>query len=322
MLRWLQGRTDVGDQVAETDRPVPASRELLVYDQPVPPQDGAIRSQAQLIAMWRGFHETADAASAQAALNLDIPPREDVLIRAQTPRYGYRRQRDRMSSITLGRFSQDSSVSCRFVVPEAGKRCCLVLRRSPAAGGEKGSPEEIPVWARGPIDAGCGVLVPMLFLQKETPFGDCRRTLEESYLFTTYNATTHMQQAADVVTVVRMAEVELGVAARDIALVAEAGMGLVGLAAWAFLGRHLDVGPVAADLGGADPADPQVWAEQAYIPLLLAAGGIRALSSLLAGRAGYVCGAAAGAREMLPASFEVTGEPGDLVSLIDAVQRL
>ncbi|MEW6756006.1 MAG: acetylxylan esterase [Candidatus Latescibacterota bacterium] len=322
MVRWLLDQPDTPRRLRESSKPVPSTPQLLVYDQPVPPYKGAIRSQAELIRTWQGLHrEPAAPAEAAAVLGLSIPARDDLLVRDQTPRHAFR-QRHGFSAIHYGRFCEDSGLQCRFVVPEKGRPAYLLLRGWQDGAQWQQFVASPPELVGRLIAEGCGILLPLLFGQAAAPeLKECRRTLEDSYLYTTYNRTPHMHQAGDVLTTVRLAELELGVPPPSLAVVAEADVGLIALAAWAFANTELETGPLAADLGGADLADPETWARQAYFPLLAGAGGVRALAGMCGRRRAHLSGVPAACQRLLPRSFRVTEECRDLAGLLQAVAR-
>lgn len=321
MQRWLIDPDHAPQRVKESRLPVPATEKLLVFDRPVPPIKGAIRSQRGLIESWQGLHQQpVSPAETAAILGLEVPAKADLLVRSQAPRHALRR-REGFSLINYGRFSEDSSLQCRFTVPEPGKPSCLLVRGWKDAGEWQRFTDQPPAAVRRLISQGWGVLVPLLFGQARVPVLDeARQTIEDSYLFTTYNRTTAMQQAGDLVTTVRLAELELGVSPSTLAVVAEGSPALVALAAWAFLAARDEIGPFAGDLGGADLVDPATWTERAYFPLLLGAGGIRALATLAGRRTALLTGVPASSRELLPRSFKARTRTADLAGLLRLLQ--
>ncbi|MFA6112002.1 MAG: hypothetical protein WDA75_24860, partial [Candidatus Latescibacterota bacterium] len=271
--------------------------------------------------IWQGLHQRpAPPAETAAILGLEVPAKADLLVRSQAPRHAFRR-REGFSLINYGRFSEDSSLQCRFVVPEPGKPSCLLVRGWKDAGEWQRFIDPPPAAVRRLIAEGWGVLVPLLFGQARVPaLDEARRAIEDSYLFTTYNRTTAMQQAGDLVTTVRLAELELGVSPSSLAVVAEGSPALIALAAWAFLSAGAEIGPFAGDLDGADLADPATWTESAYVPLLLGAGGIRALASLAGRRTAHLTGVPASCRALLPRSFKTRTRTADLAGLLRLLQ--
>ncbi len=318
MVRWLQNPDLEDKQLEESSSPVPATESLLVFDLAVPPYRKALNTQQQLIDMWQGLHREPAAADAAAdALQLQYPAREDVLIRSQTPRHAYRSQRDTLHSMVYGRFSEDSSIRCSFVPPRRGEFTYLIVRDWKEEGAWQSFCSQPPDEVRELMQDGCGVIVPLLFGQQlPTDLAAWRNLQEDSYLATTYNPTRHVHQAGDIVTTVRMAQVELGVSPANLVIVADDDMGLLTYAAWAFLCSRIRIGPVAADFGGADLTSPEVWARELYIPLLLGAGGMRALAGLVGKAAGHVSGVRADQRQLFPRSIHVHEQSADLASLL------
>jgi hypothetical protein len=323
MVRWLMDRPDTPRRLRESGRPVPGTASLQVFDRPVPPYRGAIQSQAELIRAWRALHDRPAAPRDVAGLlGLSLPAKDDLLVRSQTPRHAFRGQRQGFSAINYGRFSEDSSLQCRFVAPETGRPTYLVVRPWPEAGAWQQFAEQPPDAVRRLIAEGCGILSPLLFGQARAPgIDEYRQAIEDSYLFTTYNRTPAAHQAGDIVTTARLAELELGVAPSSLTVVADRGAGLVALAAWAFLSSRTEIGPFAGDMGDADLADPETWAGQAYFPLLAAAGGTRALAGLAAGKRAFLTGVPASCRRLLPRSFRVAEPGADLDGLLGLLAR-
>lgn len=324
MVRWLKDPTETRKRIPESPKPVPATEELLVFDRPVPPYKGAIRTQKQLLKMWRGLHTRAGAVADVAdVLQLELPARTDVLVRSQTPRHTYRVQRDGLHSITYGRFSEDSSIRCRFLPPQQGKRSYLILRSWKDEAAWQRFCSRPPACVKQLMDDGCGVLVPILFGQAAAPGVDEFRLLaDDSYLATTYNRTEHMHRAGDILTTVRMAQVELGISPSTLAAVAQGDAGLLAYAAWAFLSSQIRVGPLVADLGGADLASPAIWVKRAYFPLLLGAGGAAGLAALWGRARGHLNGVHASSRRLLPRSCKLSEKRPGLAGMLETATRM
>ena len=304
MVRWLlEGGKKGPRQLPESSAPVPSTKDLLVFDRPVPPYKGAISKQKQLFDMWRPLHtRPGSAAEVIDVLPFDMPDRSDILIRSQPSRKAYRATRDRLQSIRYGRFSQGSTLVCRFLLPLRGKRTFLLLRhwRDAEAWGRFCNRPAAGV--RQLIDAGNGILAPLLFGQSGSVESQSFIDRADSYLASTYVRTPHALCADDLLTTVRMASVEMGIRPQTMTAVADSDMGLLAWAAWALLTSKFGAGPLVADLGGADLTSSQTWVRRCYLPLLLGTGGPRALSTL--GKVtGSVSGVRAADRRLLPASW-------------------
>ena len=127
-----------------------------------------------------------------------------------------------------------------------------------------------------------------------------------------------MHRAGDIVTTVRLAETEFSLSPSALAIVADGDMALVSFAAWAFLCSQMETGPFAGDLRGMDLMDPACWAEHAYFPLLLRAGGIKDIARLCKGRRAFVSGVPASCRNLFPRTFKVVEGPHGLEDLVEA----
>lgn len=322
MARWLLDQDPGRKRLPESSKPVPATEQLLVFDKPVPPYRRAISTQKQLISMWRELHQQPAAPDQVAdALQLAYPAREDLLIRSQTPRHAYRAQRDRLHHIVYGRFSEDSSIRCRFVPPRQGERTHLILRNWRDAGAWERFCGRPPACVRAVMNRGSGVVVPLLIAQElSEDLVAWRDALEQSYLATTYNATRHVHQAGDILTTVRLAQVELRVSPAKLALVADRDMSLLAYSVWAFLCSRTRVGPFAADFGGADLIAPDTWVRRAYVPLLLGAGGMRGLAGLVGKNTGYASGVREDQRRLFPRSVGTSSGRSDLEGLLQEAE--
>ncbi|MBN1669442.1 MAG: acetylxylan esterase [Kiritimatiellae bacterium] len=311
MKRWLQDSRFRAARIPESEQPVPASDRLLVFKSAVPPRRNAIRSQKSLLNIWIRLHSEPDRAEdTAAALCLAIPPKRDLLIRGVTPRHARGARELGQNHVTYGRFSEDSTLSCHFVLPERGKRCFIVVRDWRELRQWRQAVRKPPRHVASRIRCGDGVLMPLLFAQGSThPVRQRRLELEGSYLYTSFNKTAHMCQADDIVTTAVMAATELGVAPPSLTLVASGSVALPALLAWAALARRSAVGAFAGDLGGLNLKDPATWVRHAYFPLLLRAGGIKALGRLCGRRRGLVSGVPRACRGLFPASFRVLTRP-------------
>lgn len=320
MNRWLKRGSAAEDRIPESDQPVPEPGKLLVHSTPVPPVKNAITSTDALIQMWRGLHEQPDAAvDGDATLNLSYPEKADILIRNQPPRYAYRKGTLAGNLITYGRFSEDSGLTCRFVLPQRGKPCLVILRdwKDPDAWQQFAA--DPPKAVQQAIDQGHGVIAPLLFGQRSAEAVQAYRTaIEDSYLFTTYNRTAHQHQAGDIVTTVRLAETEMKIPPKRLVLVADQDMGLIAFAAWAFLCSRTDIGPFVGDFSGMDLADPDNWARHAYLPLALRAGGVTNLARLCKGRSACLSGVQAACRKLFPKAFAIETKSLSLDALVAA----
>ncbi len=316
MRRWLQQDGQRTRRVRESRRPVPAPERLRLA--PAPAAGGAptVRNEAELLGVWRQLHcRPAPPEETAAILGLQVPPAADLLVRSQDPHHVLAR-REGMGRIHYGLFSEDSSLRCRLVVPKTGERTLLLIGDWQDASQWQGFADAPPPAYRRRIAAGWGLLAPWLFGPTGVAVVDeARQQLEESYLFTTFNRTTAMHQAGDIVTTVRLAEVELGIAPRTITVVAEGAHALVALAAWAFLSHRGAVGPLFADLSQADPTGATAWSETAWFPLLEGAGGLAALAALAGSGVACLTGMGAG-RASLPVAWRVRRARADLAGLL------
>ena len=320
MVRWLRHRGRGGDQPQESARSVPERSQLLVFDGPIPPYKGAIRSVKPLISTWRKLHaRPGDPDDVADALQLDWPARADILIRNQPPRYEYRVGREKLHAIEFGRFSQDSSIRCRFLVPSRrGSRTILLLRSYADATAWDRFTTRMQPELRRLADTGCGILVPRLFGQSGADEVATFREHYHRYLATTYDRTEHQHQLDDIVTTVRMAQVEMGINPASITIVAGADLGLLALAAWSFLRARTAVGPLVADLGDADLRAPATWVRRAYLPLVLGTGGVAALARLAGdGGNGRLSGVRATDRASMPKGLRVVAARSPFTRLLE-----
>ena len=325
MVRWLKDPAFTDKRIPESEKPVPATDKLLVFNTPVPPRKNAITTQDGLIRMWTRLHAKPDGPdNAARMLNLDMPAKSDILVRNMTPRYAYRAsKKPAQNTITYGRFSESSSLVCRFVVPDPGKRCFLIVRNWKDQAQWRKAADRPSKAVRGLIENGHGVLMPLLLGQQSTPFVDQNRSvIEESYLFTSYNKTSPMHQAGDILTTVGLADTEFRIPSSSLAIVADRDMSLVAFIAWAFLCSQTVIGPFAGDMGGMDLCDPAVWAKRAYFPLILRAGGIKDLAQLCKGGKASISGVPAACRSLFPRGFKITEPSLGLEAIISAAEGL
>ena len=301
MKRWLLDPSFTHRRVPESKLPVPESEQLLVHDTPVPPVKGAIRSTRSLIRMWSDFHQRAEPVEdMRALLDLDLPARSDLLVRNRTPRRASRGKRLKDNMVDYGRFSEDSRIKCRFVLPDGGKPTDLIVGNWAESKWER-FVSHPPVGVQKRIDAGHGLIVPLLFAQSlPEDVRDYRETVESSYVFTSFNPTRHAVQASDIATTVRLAEVELGVRPTDLRIVAERGMALLSLIVWAALSDGKQVDGFAGDFTGIDFENPNHWNRQAYLPLVLRGGGLPSLARLAGRGKGVASGVSRHQRDLLP----------------------
>ena len=324
MHRWLMDGDPKQKRIPESKKPVPEPEKLLVHSTPVPPVKNAITSRDALIEMWRGLQEKPDAeVSAAEGLNLTWPDRADILVRNQTPRYAYKKGTLSDNLITYGRFSEDSGLTCRFVLPGRGKPCFLILRDWDSPDAWQRFTGKPPKGVQELIDKGCGVVVPLMFGQRTTEavqaYGD---SIQDSYLFTSYNRTSHQHQAGDIVTTVRLAETEMKIPSKNLIIVADGDMGLRAFAAWSFLCSKTTMGPFVGDLGRADLADPETWVRRAYLPLALRGGGVRNLARLCKGNKAHLSGVKKTCRKLFPAAFKIREAPQGIQGLLKAAATL
>lgn len=319
MVRWLlHDGADSGSKVRESSAPVPATQDLLAFDTPVPPFKGAIDKPKQLFDMWRGLHtQPGSAADVASVLPFTLPDKEDILIRSQPSRSAYSRRDNGLHTIRYGRFSTSSASECRFILPAKGQQTLLLVRRFADAAAWSRFCDRPPAALQAKIKTGCGVLVPRLFGDGGDADEQARVEREDSYLASTYVPTIDALRADDILTTLRMAQVELKIRPDQTTLLAERDCGLLGLAAWARLTAHIKAGPAAVDLGGEDLTAPQTWARRCYVPLLLGAGGMTALATL-----GKLTGTISGVRtadvKLLPSQCKARTPKRTLKDLIAA----
>jgi len=168
--RWLQDGSPTRKRIPESKTPAPKPEQLLVFDTPVPPRQRAFSSQAELETMWQRFHrKPASKEESLATLQLEVPGKKDLLVRGMTPRYAQRSGSLKSNHITYGRFSEDSSLSCHFVLPQRGKRCVIQVHDYKDLGEWRRAVNRPPKPVRDLLKAGHGVLLPLLFGQSGMP---------------------------------------------------------------------------------------------------------------------------------------------------------
>ena len=317
MVHWLLDGGRKGPQrIAESSVPAPATKELLVFDTRVPPYKGAMSTPKQLFKMWQALHtRPAPVSDIADVLPFDVPPKTDILIRSQPSRRSYRKRDGGMHSIRYGRFSQSSALECRFLMPLRGQRTFLLLRSFRDASAWRRFCNRPPAGVCSLIDAGCGVLVPLLFGHSGSAESQAFVDRADSYLSSTFVPTPDSLRADDVLTTVRMAQVEMGIRPESITAIADHELGLLAWAAWTRLTAQIKAGPLVTDLGGADLTAPRSWVKRCYIPLLLSVGGAKALTTL-----GKVTGSVSGVRPqdqaLLPHRWKSSAERKNFDSLL------
>ena len=324
MVRWLKDKSFVERRIPESDRPAPEPDQLLVHKTPVPPVKHVVTSTRELIRVWTRFHQKPDAeANTASMLNLDYPDKGDILVRNQTPRYAYRKGTLGENMMVYGRFSEGSGLTCRFVPPRRGKSCLIVLRKWKDLGALQRFASKPPAAVQGLINEGHGVVLPLLFGQRPDEVVDAyRKAIEASYLFTSFNRTPHMHQAGDIVTTARLAEVEMRVPLRNLAIVADRDMALTAFVAWAFLCSQSKIGPFAGDLRGMDLTDPKNWVKHAYFPLIMRAGGVRDLVRLCERKRAFLSGVTPACRKLFPRGIRTSEEKMGLEGLLEEAAKL
>lgn len=317
MVRWLLDGGAAGPKRLRESKVEPPSREeLLVFDGPVPPYVGAIDSSEAVQSMWRGTRRTAPVADIADVLPFEAPAAADVLIRSQPPRHAYRDRR--WYRLRHGRFSHDSALDCHFLAPESGRPGLLVLLHGDDERSRIAFSGKPPKAVQQLIDAGWGIFLPRLFGQGGDAQERAYAEREDSYLSTTYQPTVHQLQGDDILTTVRMIQVEFGVQPAQLTAVADADQALLAWAAWARLTSKEKAGPLVADLGGMDLTDAETWARTCYLPLLLGVGGAAALARL--GKvSGTVSGVRAADRGLLPARWKSQTKRRNTTQLLAAV---
>ncbi len=318
MVRWLQRQGKKSpERLKESSKPVPDREKLLVFDSAIVPQKGAIRRPSQLFEMWQALHTRPGTSDDVAdVLQLEMPAKSDILVRVQPPRHRYRKSRPGLQNIQYGRFSQDSCIQAAFLPPEKGADSVLLLRQWADKETWSRFCRRPPAAMQKLINAGSGVVIPLLMGQHGSAEEEQFRQRTDSYLASTYGKTEHMHQADDILTTVRMAQVEIGIKPASLTIVADSDMGLLAYAAWAFLQSQIATGPLVADLGGADLQKPATWEKRAYVPMLLSAGGVAGLACLSGRGKGRLFGVRAADRSGFGRTVRVSGERAILAELL------
>ncbi len=320
MMKWLMDPKFTKKRIPESKKPIPKPEQLLVHDTPVPPVKGVIRSKKALIDTWMKLHERPDAVDeTRSLLSLELPVKSDVLVRNRTPKHASRGKVLADNRIDYGRFSESSHLSCRFVVPEKGRPSHLVLGKWPSSNAWRTFVSKPPKAVQKLIDAGDGVIVPLLFGQQlPREIAAYREGIESSYLYTSYNRTMHEHQAGDILTTVRLAQIEMGIDPASIRIVAEKGISLVALVVWSALCARKDIGVFAGDFSGIEFSNPKSWVRNAYFPLILRGGGMKSLVRLCGRKTGLASGVARTQANELPSGFRVRQKELDLAGLLKA----
>jgi len=322
MVRHLIDPSFADRRVPESRKPIPTRNQLLVHDTPVPPVTNTVTSQKALIATWRDLHARPDRENNIAGtLGLTMPARDDLLVRNQTPAYAWPEGSLADNRITYGRFSEESGISCRFVLP--GKRkTLLILRAWRSEGACNRFVANPPAAVQRAIGKGYGIVVPLLFGQSAPDVVKAyREQVEEGYLSTSYNRTRHQHQAGDILTTAALIERNLGIPLKDVILVAERDIGLVSLVGWSAIEGATKSGPIVTDLRGIDLENPAHWARHAYFPLILRGGGIPDLARQWRGRRGEISGLGAANRRMFPSAIKTRTAPRSLDQLVSVAAR-
>ena len=320
MVRHLIDPTFTRRRIAESKKPVPSPDQLLVHDTPVPPVSNAIISQKSLIGMWRDYHNRPDRDHNTAlTLGLTMPTKDDLLIRSQTPAYAWADGSLSKNWITYGRFSEESEVTCRFALPNRGRKTLLVLRAWKSESGYSRFIRHPPRSIQRAIDKGFGVVLPLLFGQQSPQIVKAYRDqVEDSFVSTSYNRTTHQHRAGDVLTTAAVIERELDIPLKNVIVVAERDIALVALVGWSAIYGATRSGPFFGDLNGIDPDNPKHWARHAYFPLILRGGGIADLARLWKGRHADLSGLSGASRRLFPATIKSRSATRTLDQLVAA----
>lgn len=319
MVRWLLNKGAAGaKRLPESKLAPPSTQDLLVFDGPVPPISGAIRSQKKLFDMWRDTRVTASVDEIADVLPFTVPAKDDILVRSQPPRHAYRKRSGGLHRIHYGRFSEDSSLDCRFLLPEKGRPTVLALPGFRDAGAGRRFCDRPPAALKALIESGCGVLVPQLFGRSGEPQEQAYQDRSDSYLASTYMPTPDSLRADDILTTVRLAQFELGIDPQSITTVADSSNGLLAWAAWALLTSQQKAGALRADFGGAYLTRERTWASRCYLPLLLGVGGAAALTGLGKG-SGAISGVRRQDRGLLPKTWKVSAKRRTMAQLLASV---
>ncbi len=323
MTRHLVDPSFSRRRVPESKKPIPTREQLLVHDTPVPPVSNAVTSQKALIEMWRDLHLRPDREhNITDILGLTMPTKDDLLVRNQTPAYAWSGGKLADNHFTYGRFSEESGLTCRFVLPQKGKKTLLVLRAWKSENAYSRFIARPPSSLQRVIDKGYGVVVPLLFGQQSPEVVKAyREQVENSYLATSYNRTTHQYLAGDILTTAALIERDLGIPPKNVILVAERDIALVSLVGWSAIAGATKSGPIVADLHGIDPANPSHWARHAYFPLILRGEGVPDLARLWKGRRGDLSGLSGRSRRLFPSTIKTRLAPRSLDQLINAAIR-
>ena len=318
MKKWLIDSTSTVKRIPESRKPVPKPEELLVHDTPVPPVKGVIRSKKALIDAWTELHARADTTEdTEVLLSLALPHKSDLLVKNRTAKYASKGKALSGNRITYGRFSEESDLVCRFVLPDKGKPTHLILRPWKSGAAWERFVSRPPSAVQRLIDSGHGVIVPLLFGQRlPQEISDYRQVAESSYLYTTFNRTAHEHQARDIVTTVRLAQVEMRISPSDIRLVAEKGLSLIAFVAWSALCGQKSIGTFAGDFSGIDFTQTSNWVRNCYIPLILRGGGMKSLSKLCGRKSGLAGGVTRSQTKEFPSGFRVRQKSLSLEDLL------
>jgi len=294
MVRWLVNSGAPGpEKIAESPLSVPATDDLLAFDTPVPPYEGAITTQKQLVENWQALHtKTGSAAEIADILPFDVPDKLDILVRSQPSRRSYRQRDTGLHSIRYGRFSTGATLECRFLLPERGRPTLLILRAFKDTAAWHRFCSRLPASLQKHVEGGCGILVPLLFGHSGLAQVEAFEDRGDSYLASTFVPTADAHRADDILTTLRLAQVEMGIRPETVTAVADRDLGLLAWTAWARWTSQSKAGPLVADLGGEDLLAPTTWERRCYMPLLLGTGGAQALTVL-----GKVKGSVSGVRQ-------------------------
>ena len=320
MNRWLAKGDPNRRRIPESSLPVPAREDLLVHDSPVPPVKGVIRSKQKLIRVWSKLHsKPEDVSDALDLLNLRMPPKKDILVKNRTPKRDSKGKVLGQNRITYGRFSDEGRLVARFVLPDTGHPTHLVVRSwKDESAWVRFTSRPSPALAKL-VERGDGVIVPLLFGQscdkEEKKFRD---RVEDSYLYTSYNRTLHEHQVHDLLTTIRLAQVEMGIKSSDIRIVAEKSISPIALLAWSALCAQKEAGSYAGDFSGIDLEKISSWARRCYVPLILRLGGLAAIKKMCGRRAGLASGVSRRQSSLMPAGVRTRQKAMSLEALLQA----
>ncbi len=211
-------------------------------------------------------------------LGVEVPEPNDITVeragRTKRPRFwverlliGRRCYGDQIPAIMFLPVKFGPAFPATLIVHADGKASLIDMKR--------GEPGRL---VSGLLERGHAVMAidPFLIGEYNSPFERARRERKGNY-FTTFNPTDDALRVQDVLTSLVYLKHRWDV--RSISVV---GLGDAGI--WCLLaaGLNRDLGRVAADLAGFDPANEDEWQQRAFVPGICRLGGLRTAATLAA----------------------------------------